>query len=37
MKTPVSAIAPGKAISYREEPYIVLEHRQDGTLLMGVK
>ena len=37
MKTPVSAIAPGKVISYRGEPCIVLEHRQDGTLLMGVK
>lgn len=37
MKTPVSAIAPGKVISYRGEPCIVLEHRQDGTLLATAK
>lgn len=37
MKTPVSAIAPGKVISYRGEPCIVLEHRKDGTLLMDVE
>ena len=37
MKTPVSAIAPGKVISYRGEPCIVLEHRQDGTLLMDTE
>lgn len=37
MKTPVSAIAPSKVISYRGEPCIVLEHRQDGTLLMAVE
>lgn len=37
MKAPVSAIAPGKVISYRGEPCIVLEHRQDGTLLLGVE
>lgn len=34
MKTPVSRIAPGKVISYRGEPCIVLEHRKDGTLLV---
>lgn len=34
MKTPVSCIAPGKVISYRGEPCIVLEHRKDGTLLV---
>ena len=37
MKTPVSAITPGKVISYRGEPCIVLEHRQDGTLLATAK
>ena len=37
MKTPVSAIAPGKVISYRGEPCIVLEHRKDGTLLMDTE
>ncbi|MEY8418872.1 hypothetical protein AALA83_06260 [Oscillospiraceae bacterium 44-5] len=37
MKTPVSSIAPGKTVLYRGEPCIVLEHRQDGTLLMGVE
>lgn len=37
MKVPVLNIAPGKAISYRGEPCIVLEHRQDGTLLMDVE
>ena len=37
MKTPVSAIVPGKVISYRGEPCIVLEHRKDGTLLVTAK
>ena len=37
MKTPVSAIAPGKVISYRGEPCIVLERRKEGTLLMAVE
>lgn len=37
MKTPVSAIAPGKVISYRGELCIVLEHRKDGTLLVTAK
>ena len=37
MKTPVSAIAPGKVISYHGEPCIVLEHRKDGTLLMDTE
>ena len=37
MKTPVSRIAPGKVISYRGEPCIVLEHRKDGTLLATAK
>ena len=37
MKTPVSAIVPGKVISYRGEPCIVLEHRKDGTLLMDTE
>lgn len=37
MKTPVLNIAPGKVVSYRGEPCIVLEHRQDGTLLLGVE
>ena len=37
MKTPVSRIAPGKVILYRGEPCIVLEHREDGTLLMAVE
>ena len=37
MKVPVLNIAPGKVISYRGEPCIVLEHRQEGTLLIGVE
>ena len=37
MKTPVSRIAPGKVISYRGEPCIVLEHRKEGTLLATAK
>ena len=37
MKVPVSSIAPGKAVLYRGEPCIVLEHREDGTLLMAVE
>lgn len=37
MKTPVSRIVPGKVILYRGEPCIVLEHREDGTLLMAVE
>lgn len=37
MKVPVSSIAPGKAVLYRGEPCIVLEHRQDGTLLMAAE
>lgn len=37
MKVPVSAIAPGKTVLYRGEPCIVLEHRQDGTMLMAVE
>lgn len=37
MKAPVLNIAPGKVISYHGEPCIVLEHRQDGTLLLGVE
>lgn len=37
MKVPVLNIAPGKIISYRDEPCIVLEHRKEGTLLLGVE
>lgn len=37
MKAPVINFDPGKVISYRGEPCIVLEHRPDGTLLMGVE
>ena len=37
MLTPVKNIAPGKTVHYRGEPCIVLEHRPDGTLLMGVE
>ena len=37
MKVPVSSIDPGKTVLYRGEPCIVLEHRQEGTLLMGVE
>ena len=37
MKVPVSSIAPGKTVLYRGEPCIVLEHREDGTLLMAVE
>lgn len=37
MKTPVSAIAPGKVISYRGELCIVLEHRKEGTLLIDTE
>lgn len=37
MKTAVNTIAPGKVISYRGEPCIVLEHRREGTLLLGVE
>lgn len=33
MKIPVLNTAPGKVIRYRGEPCIVLEHRQDGTML----
>lgn len=28
---------PGKAISYRGEPCIILEHRKEGTMLMAVE
>lgn len=35
MKVPVLNIAPGKVVHYHWEPYIVLEHRQEGTLLLG--
>lgn len=34
MKTCVLNIAPGKTVRYCGEPCIVLEHRQDGTLLV---
>ena len=37
MNVPVMNIAPGKVIAYRGEPCIVLEHREDGTLLMAVE
>ena len=37
MKVPVSSITPGKAVLYRGEPCIVLEHRKEGTLLMAVE
>lgn len=37
MNIPAVNVTPGKVISYRGEPCIVLEHRQDGTLLMGVE
>lgn len=36
MKALVFNFAPGKVISYRGEPCIVLEHRLEGTLLMAV-
>ena len=34
MKTCVLNIAPGKIVKYHDEPCMVLEHRQDGTLLL---
>lgn len=34
MKTPVLNIAPGKTVDYHGEPYLVLEHRKDGTLML---
>lgn len=34
MKTPVLNFAPGQIVRYHDEPCIVLEHRQDGTLLV---
>lgn len=37
MKAPVINFDPGKTILYRGEPCIVLEHRPEGTLLMGVE
>lgn len=37
MKAPVLNFAPGKVISYRGEPCIILEHRKEGTLLMSVE
>ena len=37
MNVPVMNIAPGKVIAYRGEPCIVLEHRPEGTLLLGVE
>lgn len=37
MKIAVNTVSPGKVISYRGEPCIVLEHRPEGTLLMGVE
>lgn len=37
MKTAVINMAPGKVIEYHGEPCIVLEHRPEGTLLMGVE
>lgn len=35
MKTPVLNIAPGKVINFHGEPCLVLEHREDGTLLLN--
>lgn len=37
MKTAVINIAPGKVVEYRGEPCMVLEHRPEGTLLLGVE
>lgn len=37
MKTAICNIAPGKVVEYHGEPCVVLEHRKDGTLLMGVE
>lgn len=37
MKAPVLNFAPGKVISYRGEPCIILEHRKEGTMLMSVE
>lgn len=37
MKTAVINIAPGEVVEYRGEPCIVLEHRPEGTLLMGLE
>jgi len=36
MKIPVSSILPGKEIMYRETRCMVLEHRQDGVLLLAM-
>lgn len=33
----ISTLAPGKIVSYRRNPYIILEHRPDGTLLLSMK
>lgn len=37
MKIAVNTVSPGKVISYRGGSCIVLEHRPEGTLLMGVE
>ena len=37
MKNHVLNIAPGKVVSYRGKPCIVLEHREEGTLLMDAE
>lgn len=37
MKTAVINIAPGKVVEYRGERCLVLEHRPEGTLLMGME
>lgn len=37
MKTAILNIAPGKTVEYHGEPCLVLEHRPDGTLLLGLE
>lgn len=37
MKTALLNIAPGKTVDYHGEPCLVLEHRQDGTLLLHLE
>ena len=37
MKTAVINIAPGRVVKYHGEPCVVLEHRPEGTLLLGVE
>lgn len=37
MKTAILNITPGQTVEFHGEPCIVLEHRKDGTLLLGAE